>query len=60
MCPDASQEITVPATNSASGSLMGGNRIGSEESSRAARARPNKMCEAAIENRMEMSEAHVR
>ena len=60
MWPDASHEIAVPTTKSASGSLMGGRRIGSEESSRAASASPNKMCEAAIENRMEISEAHVR
>ena len=31
MWPEASSEITVPATKSASGSLMGGSRIWSDE-----------------------------
>ena len=60
MWPDASHEITVPATNSVSGSLMGGKRNRSEESNSAASASASRMCEAAIENKMEMSEPHVR
>jgi hypothetical protein len=60
MCPEASHEITVAAKNSASGNLTGGRRILSAESNKAARASPSRMCDAAMENRMEMMEPQVR
>ena len=60
MWPDANTEATVPATKSASGSLMGGRRIWSDENSKAANARARRICETAIENRMERSAPHVR
>ena len=60
MWPEASSEITVPAMKSASGSLMGGSRILFDESNRAASARASRICETAIENRMERSAPHVR
>ncbi len=60
MCPDASHEITVPAKKSARGSLMGGRRSGAEDSNRVANAKPSKICDAAIENKIKISDPQVR
>ncbi len=60
MCPEASKETTVPARKSPKGSLMGGSRSLVDENSKAASARASKICETAIENRMERSAPHVR
>ena len=60
MCPDASNEIKVPARKSPSGSLIGGRRSFVDESNKAASASASKICETAIENRMERSAPHVR
>ena len=43
--------------NSASGSLIGGRRIFVPESNSAAKASPSRICDAAIENRIAMTEA---
>jgi hypothetical protein len=40
--------------------LMGGSRNFSEDSSNAASAKPSKICETAIENRMDTREPQVR
>jgi hypothetical protein len=44
----------------ARGSLIGGSRIFSEENSKAASASVNKICDTAIENRIERSAPQVR
>ena len=49
----------MPSTKSASGSLIGGNRSFSPESSSAARASARSDCEIAIENRIETAEPNV-
>ena len=49
-----------PPQKARGGSLMGGSRILCEESSKAANARASKICETAIENRIESSAPHVR
>jgi hypothetical protein len=46
--------------NKASGSLIGGSRIGSDENSKAASASASKICDTAIENRIERSAPQVR
>jgi hypothetical protein len=46
--------------NSASGSQIGGTRSFAPESSKAAMAKPSRICETAIENKIEMSEPHVK
>lgn len=43
-----------------SGNLIGGSRIFNPEMSSAANARPNNICEAAIENKTAIIEAQVR
>ena len=39
---------------------MGGSRMRSEESNKAASARPSKICDAAIENKIEISDPQIR
>jgi len=39
---------------------MGGSRSGSDDSSRAAKASASRICETAIENKIEMREPQVR
>ncbi len=60
MWPEASSETTVPARKSPNGSLMGGSRSLADENNKAASARASRICETAIENRMERSAPHVR
>jgi len=40
--------------------LIGGRRKRSEENNSAASARPSKICDAAIENKMEISDPQIR
>jgi hypothetical protein len=60
MWPENSNDRIVHAMKRTSGSLMGGSRMGWAESNKAASARPSKICETAIENKIETREPQVR
>src|SRR5438477_3744836 len=57
--PESSSARIVSAKNNPRGSRMGGNRRLSPESSRAAKARASKICEIAIEKRIETADPYV-
>src|ERR1017187_1948207 len=59
MFPENAHAINVPSRNSARGSLMRGSRRGAPESSRATSASAKRICEAAMENRIETADPNA-
>src|ERR1017187_1962670 len=59
MFPENAHAINVPSRNSARGSLMRGSRRGAPESSRATSASANRICDTAMENRIETADPNA-